>query len=215
MADTRATLTAKALLDAVVGGYETAGVDLPERQLVALGLPAWDCEQLTVSIERIYAHGGDVNIEAPTVTHAHPGFLMRAAVMSVLLLRCVPTSDDSGTPPAAEDEQAGALAVYADQQLVENAIIDAYNAGRGRSPGTLRDSIVVRVREGPVFEVGSADPVALWVHEGTEPHQIVGNPLLVFHWAKLGKVVAFRQVNHPGTKPNRFLVEALTVLNGR
>jgi hypothetical protein len=129
MADTRATLTAKALLDAVVGGYETAGVDLPERQLVALGLPAWDCEQLTVSIERIYAHGGDVNIEAPTVTHAHPGFLMRAAVMSVLLLRCVPTSDDSGTPPAAEDEQAGALAVYADQQLVENAIIDAYNAG--------------------------------------------------------------------------------------
>jgi hypothetical protein len=87
--------------------------------------------------------------------------------------------------------------------------------GRGRSPGTLRDSIVVRVREGPVFEVGSADPVALWVHEGTEPHQIVGNPLLVFHWAKLGKVVAFRQVNHPGTKPNRFLVEALTVLNGR
>lgn len=89
---------------------------------------------------------------------------------------------------------------------------------RSRSPGTLRDSIVVRILDesnGPRFQVGSADPVALWVHEGTVPHRIDGNPLLIFYWSKMGTVVAFRHVNHPGTQPNRFLVEALTVLNGR
>jgi hypothetical protein len=129
MTDTRATLTASALLDAVVGYYETNGVALPDRQLVALGLPAWDCEQLTVSIDRIYGHGGDVNIEQPTALHAHPAFSMRAAVFSILLLRCVPVSDDDGTPPDADAENAAALAVYADQQLVENAVIASYNAG--------------------------------------------------------------------------------------
>lgn len=89
---------------------------------------------------------------------------------------------------------------------------------RTRTPGTLRDSIVVRVlaeADGPRFQVGTSDPVGLWVMEGTVPHTITGNPLLVFYWAKVGTVVAFRQVNHPGTRPNRFLVEALTVLAGR
>lgn len=89
---------------------------------------------------------------------------------------------------------------------------------RKRSPGTLRDSIVVRVVErsgDPVFQVGSADPVMLWVTEGTVPHLIEGNPLLTFYWPKMGRVVSFPRVNHPGTKPNRFLVESLTVLQGR
>jgi hypothetical protein len=91
-------------------------------------------------------------------------------------------------------------------------------ARRARAPGTLRDSIVKRIRqgpEGPIVEVGSEDPVALWVHEGTQPHLIEGNPLLVFFWAKAGRVVAFPRVNHPGNAPNRFLVQALEVLRGR
>lgn len=90
---------------------------------------------------------------------------------------------------------------------------------RSRRPGTLRDSIVVRVVQhgsgDPVFQVGSADPVALYVHEGTVPHLIQGNPLLTFYWPKAGKVVSLRYVNHPGTQPNRFLLDALSVLRGR
>lgn len=88
---------------------------------------------------------------------------------------------------------------------------------RARKPGTLRDSIVKRVRrEGSSFvvEVGSEDEIALWHHEGTQPHLIV--PVrashLVFWWAKVGRVVYAKAVNHPGTKPNRFLVDALAVL---
>lgn len=91
---------------------------------------------------------------------------------------------------------------------------------RDRRPGTLRDSIVKRigVEDGmPVVHVGSDDKVALWVHEGTESHIItpVSAPRLVFYWKKIGAVVAALRVNHPGTKPNRFLLDALSVLRGR
>lgn len=89
-----------------------------------------------------------------------------------------------------------------------------------RRPGTLRDSIVSRIktdRGHVVVEVGSDDPIALWHHEGTVPHVIRASraPKLVFFWPKAGRVVAFRQINHPGTRPNRFLLNALKVLRGR
>lgn len=92
---------------------------------------------------------------------------------------------------------------------------------RARRPGTLRDSIVKRVRTDAagnlVIEVGSDDPISLLHHEGTEPHIIAARlaPRLVFYWAVAGRVVAFTHVNHPGTKPNRYLVDALAVLQGR
>lgn len=98
---------------------------------------------------------------------------------------------------------------------------DAYSAAnRGRRPGTLRDSIVKRVRPGgrvPAVEVGTEDPIGLIHHEGTVPHVIRARnkPRLVFYWRKVGRVVAFPKVNHPGTRPNRFLVKGLQALSGR
>jgi len=99
---------------------------------------------------------------------------------------------------------------------------DAYSAAtRRRRPGTLRDSITKRVVAGPggrpVVEVGSDDKIALMHHEGTVPHTIRprNKPLLVFFWRRVGHVVSFRSVNHPGTQPNRFLTNALRVLRSR
>lgn len=95
---------------------------------------------------------------------------------------------------------------------------DAYSAAhRRRRPGTLRDSIVKRFAEqGGEFEclIGSNDPIALMHHEGTVPHVIraQNRPMLVFYWPKAGGVVSFKQVNHPGTQPNRYLTNALNVL---
>lgn len=92
---------------------------------------------------------------------------------------------------------------------------------RARRPGTLRDSIVKRVvttAGGDIaVEVGSSDPIALIHHEGTEPHIIAARnaPRLVFYWSVAGGVVAFTHVNHPGTKPNRYLTDSLAVLQGR
>lgn len=104
---------------------------------------------------------------------------------------------------------------------------DAFSLrNRKRRPGTLRDSIVKRIVDIdglPAVIVGSEDPIALFHHEGTRPHPIMAvrapGKHLVFFWKKVGHVVAFgpppRGVNHPGTKPNRFLVNALRVVGGR
>lgn len=97
---------------------------------------------------------------------------------------------------------------------------DAYSAAnRRRRPGTLRDSIVKRVTEDSrriAVQVGSNDPIAYLHHEGTVAHVIQARrrPMLVFYWPKVGRVVAFKRVNHPGTDPNRFLTDALAVVIG-
>jgi hypothetical protein len=88
----------------------------------------------------------------------------------------------------------------------------------GHKTGNLANHIVKRVvEEGgkPVVLVGvEGVKYALFHHEGTQPHIIRARraPRLVFYWPKAGRVVAFPQVNHPGTKPNRFLTNALRVL---
>jgi hypothetical protein len=88
---------------------------------------------------------------------------------------------------------------------------------RARRPGTLRDSIVKRVVvEGnlPSVLVGSADPIALLHHEGTPPHPIdaKGGGFLFFYSTVHGRVIRIRHVDHPGTRPNRYLVNALRIL---
>ena len=88
---------------------------------------------------------------------------------------------------------------------------------RDRRPGTLRDSIVKRLRmssSGPVVEVGSEDPIALLHHEGTVPHPIFPSraPLLVFWSYKTNSVQRRTSVQHPGTQPNRYLTDALAVI---
>ena len=88
-----------------------------------------------------------------------------------------------------------------------------------RRPGTLRDSIVKRVVEdgdGVKVLVGSEDRVALFHHEGTVPHTIAASrkPMLVFWSGRRGQTVRVLSVQHPGTAPNRFLVEALADLRG-
>lgn len=81
----------------------------------------------------------------------------------------------------------------------------------GRTTPHMRDTIVKRVGtigNVVVVTVGTDAKYALYHHEGTPAHDIVGNPLLVFYWERVGAVVAFRKVHHPGTQPNRFLTEA-------
>lgn len=95
-------------------------------------------------------------------------------------------------------------------------------AARAKAPrrtGCLQDSIVKRLEENP--ETGflvrvlsdttpcspSRTAYSFYVHEGTQPHVIQGNPLLSFIWH--GERVFFRSVNHPGYAGNPFLRDAL------
>lgn len=90
----------------------------------------------------------------------------------------------------------------------------------GVASGDLRDSIVKRFLSGPGGEpemwVGSESEYAVFHHDGTDPHVIEPirpGGVLSFVWA--GERVFFKKVNHPGTKPNPFLKDALDDLRGR
>lgn len=87
----------------------------------------------------------------------------------------------------------------------------------GVKSGNLRDHIIKRIgvdRGAVVVLVGAEVSYAEVHHEGSAPHVIRARnaPRLVFFWPVVGRVVAFKQVNHPGTVPNPYLVDALRVL---
>jgi hypothetical protein len=61
------------------------------------------------------------------------------------------------------------------------------------------------------FDAGSDVDYTLYVDQGTQPHKITAKnaPYLVFYWPKVGRIVHFKSVNHPGNKPYRFLERGL------
>lgn len=86
----------------------------------------------------------------------------------------------------------------------------------GAAPGNLRNHIVKRLVRGkggvPTMLVGVENvPYAIYVHEGARPHDIVPKtaPFLVF-MGRDGTTVFTKVVHHPGNKPNRFLIRALS-----
>ena len=92
--------------------------------------------------------------------------------------------------------------------------------GHGRTKinfatGELSKSIIVRKGktnggelEGRVVAIPKH---AIFVHEGTAPHVIKAKnaPALVFYWHRVGKVVMFDSVNHPGNPTDPFLLKGL------
>lgn len=85
-----------------------------------------------------------------------------------------------------------------------------------KSTGRLMGSIKYKKLAGPkgiAFEVTATARHALWMEHGTKPHVIRPKKpggLLVFYWAKMGRKVFLRSVNHPGTKPHRYLEKGLS-----
>lgn len=97
-----------------------------------------------------------------------------------------------------------------------------YDTDPDRDPGVphLRDTIVKRfVTDGNGFTVivGSNAPHALLHHEGTRPHVIRPRTARVLRFRPKGGTafVFAREVHHPGTRPNRYLVDAMNAEKGR
>lgn len=114
------------ILAAVEDHYLTEGVDLPGRRYVTDGLPAWDCDQVTVRVTRTFGIAGDVRVEAASILGP---LVLTAADVEVQVVRCAPTVDDSGDPPAPEAIADSAEAVLNDADLVRAALLEAYKAG--------------------------------------------------------------------------------------
>ena len=98
----------------------------------------------------------------------------------------------------------------------ELAVIKA-KAQAGYKTGQLRRSIRMQhtgSHVGQELKIGSTVKHAYMHHEGTRPHKIVPKDIdgrLVFFGKNQRKIIAVREVNHPGTKPNRYLSDQLRV----
>lgn len=78
--------------------------------------------------------------------------------------------------------------------------------------GRLRDSINVTRRStagGLEARFTSSAPYARYVEEGTAPHRIEPRQALALHWQDRGRNVFAARVNHPGTKANPFVRNAI------
>lgn len=82
--------------------------------------------------------------------------------------------------------------------------------------GKLRGSIKVEQARSNLgryesgYDVAADTLYARYVHEGTRPHTILGNPLLVF---QIGSQTIFTpKVEHPGTRAQPFLTDAARVV---
>lgn len=83
----------------------------------------------------------------------------------------------------------------------------------GRAPGTFRDSLAIRQYGGRgqiTLAFVAEQPLAKFIIEGTAPHRIepvTAKALRFFNSS--GDVVFAKSVQHPGTKPNDFVGEAV------
>lgn len=94
-------------------------------------------------------------------------------------------------------------------------IQQAARAQVGVDTGKLKMSIHIR-RERMMFgqkiEVGSPLNYALMHHEGTKPHVIMPSRAKVLRFSAGGRVIYTNKVNHPGTRPNRYLSDNLYLI---
>lgn len=125
--------TAQELLAHVVAHYEAAPpgtvAPLPARRAVLPGDPrsvAWDCEQLTISLDGIgYGQAVDAQAGGPGTPIGFPlsATALRHAVFAVSLVRCTPVMDEQGNPPSAEALNEAGLIFLRDCGLLSQAMV--------------------------------------------------------------------------------------------
>ncbi len=108
------------------------------------------------------------------------------------------------------------------EAVAAHARLLAPKPGQGKGYATGETALSIRVRgpivgrSGPEATVLSDTDHAVYVHEGTHPHEIKARPRgkMIFFWRKAGQVVFKDKVFHPGTRANPFLVKALRAVFG-
>jgi hypothetical protein len=93
-----------------------------------------------------------------------------------------------------------------------NEILTSARARVGVRTGALRASLHMRHMRDPRGQqiwVGSKLNYALAHHEGTKPRVITPKSGKMLRFVSRGQVVYAHSVNHPGTKANRYLADAL------
>jgi hypothetical protein len=134
------TAIAQSLLDVVVATFGTASVELPTRKtLTAGGLPAWDTDQLTVSLQRVYV-GLPGQERAGNVEWRYDVFSMQLMVQLVRKASATLANAGRGRLPTTDKLGADATVYFRDARLLAAAI---HTWRRDRPKGTTAGGVVV------------------------------------------------------------------------
>lgn len=123
--------TADSILQAIVDGWPDDATPLPDRLFVGAGPPGYDGELVCVHLARHFAYDGDIALELLTGAGASAGYALRGATYQVTVLRRVPVVSGERTVrvPSVEQEQAAALTVMSDAQVVMSVLAVAGRDG--------------------------------------------------------------------------------------
>lgn len=108
------------------------------------------------------------------------------------------------------NQEGGAVGQYLKRK--GNEILISARARVGVRTGALRASLHMRHMRDPRGQriwIGSDLNYALAHHEGTKPHVITPKSGKMLRFVSRGTVVYAHAVNHPGTKANKYLADAL------
>lgn len=149
------------LLAAVEQHFSAAEVPLPERRCLVPGAPrdfAWDCEQVTVSLQGI--GWGPATASAPTAPRTGtPASVMsvRHAVLAVQIVRCTPQMTDGGHPPEAEELDTAGRDFMRDAGLLSQSLV------------TYVSQAAKRLERVASVEAGAVEPIGpSGTHHGVE-----------------------------------------------
>lgn len=113
---------AQSIMAAVVAQFTAASVDLPDRQVIeAGGLPAWDVDQLTISLQRIYAGLPGLEQGQPVVWQ-HGVFSAQLLVQLVRKAKGTLANAPRKQMPRVQDLEADAVAYFADARLLAGGL---------------------------------------------------------------------------------------------
>jgi hypothetical protein len=120
---------AEDMLDAIVAAYDTAGVDLPDRQYVSAGPAVDDCPMLAVWLTQNTPSLLDPALDVLDSISPSGAFASQSGTYVIRLMRCqgaVPRVKSRRIViPSVTAEQGDAEVVMADMIRVHNALVDA------------------------------------------------------------------------------------------
>lgn len=120
--------TAEALLEFCVAALDELPLKAPERQYVSFGLPALDCEQITVHVFQVGEFDGAYQTLSPAdqMRRGHPVPIVNVAALVVTVVRdCYPGPVGhmgGASVPEAEDLALASQGLHADGWQLWNAI---------------------------------------------------------------------------------------------
>jgi len=112
-------------MEAVIAHYADIEVPLPERRYWTIGQTAHDCEQVVLCVQQMFLGTADNPMETTQCNGP------RSLTFTLEVVRCVPTLDNRGRPPAGSAIEVASVDPVVDMEILMDCakFFDPFLAG--------------------------------------------------------------------------------------